>query len=128
MTPLEATRRIRAVLHSERVEPDAGTQESQVRPKGSGEMVGKRLIPVAAVVATAALANTAAQEGHPLVGSWHGDRGVSAKDRKDVTVIMDYDGAQITGVVNPGFENMRLQQARRFAEAERICREVLVGS
>jgi len=75
-------------------------------------MVGKRLILVAAVVATAALANTAAQEGHPLVGSWHGDRGVSANARKDVTVIMDYDGAQITGVVNPGFENMRLQQAR----------------
>lgn len=54
----------------------------------------------------------AAQEGHPLVGSWHGDRGATSKARTDVTLIMDYDGTQITGVVNPGFENMRLQNAK----------------
>lgn len=53
-----------------------------------------------------------AQEGHPLVGSWHGDRGTTAKNRTDVTLVMDYDGTQITGVVNPGFEGMVLQNAR----------------
>jgi hypothetical protein len=52
------------------------------------------------------------QEGHPLVGSWHGDRGTGPKNRTDVTVIMDWDGAQITGVVNPGFEGMKLQNAK----------------
>ena len=69
---------------------------------------------VMTVCAAALLAATAmAQEGHPLVGSWHGNRGsVTAKARKDVTVIMDYDGEHITGVVNPGFDNMRLQEAR----------------
>ena len=31
-----------------------------------------------------------AQEGHPLVGSWHGNWGLSAADRQDFTVIIDY--------------------------------------
>ena len=53
-----------------------------------------------------------AQEGHPLVGSWHGDRGANAKTRIDVTLVMDYDGEKITGVVNPGFEQHELQNAR----------------
>ena len=54
----------------------------------------------------------AAQEGHPLVGSWHGDRGNGPKNRTDVTLIMDWDGTQITGVVNPGFDSMKLQNAK----------------
>ena len=53
-----------------------------------------------------------AQEGHPLVGSWHGDRGPNAKTRTDVTLIMDWDGTQVTGLVNPGFEHMPLQNAK----------------
>jgi hypothetical protein len=57
-----------------------------------------------------------AQEGHPLVGSWHGDRGVNARNRTDITVVMDYDGEKITGVVNPGFESMALQNARLTAK------------
>jgi hypothetical protein len=52
-----------------------------------------------------------AQEGHPLVGSWHGDRGTNAKNRTDITLVVDYDGQKITGVVNPGFEGMELQNA-----------------
>ena len=63
---------------------------------------------VSAVVAAAVLA----QEGHPLVGSWHGDRGTNAKNRIDVTLVMDWDGTQLTGVVNPGFESMALQNAK----------------
>ena len=54
----------------------------------------------------------AAQEGHPLVGSWHGDRGTGPKNRTDVTLVMDWDGTQITGLVNPGFEGMPLQNAK----------------
>ena len=53
-----------------------------------------------------------AQEGHPLVGSWHGDRGANAKNRTDVTLVMDWDGTQLSGVVNPGFESMKLQNAK----------------
>jgi hypothetical protein len=65
-----------------------------------------------ACVCVAATTWLAAQEGHPLVGSWHGDRGATAATRSDVTVIMDWDGTQLTGLVNPGFEHMPLQNAK----------------
>ena len=52
-----------------------------------------------------------AQEGHPLVGSWHGNWGLNAKERHDLTLIVDYtaDGAGITGLINPGFDHATLQ-------------------
>jgi hypothetical protein len=64
-----------------------------------------------AMVCVFATNSVHAQEGHPLVGSWHGDRGATAKARTDITLIMDYDGERITGVVNPGFEQHELQGA-----------------
>jgi hypothetical protein len=56
-------------------------------------------------------ATTTAQEGHPLVGSWHGDWGLSGAARQDLTVIIDYtpDGADVVGLVNPGYEHAALQ-------------------
>jgi hypothetical protein len=67
---------------------------------------------VAVLTALVAIGSAVAQEGHPLVGSWHGDRGTTAKDRTDVTVLMDWDGTTISGTVNPGFDAMRLQNAK----------------
>jgi hypothetical protein len=55
---------------------------------------------------------TLAQEGHPLVGSWHGDWGPTPDSRRDITVIMDWDGTTLTGLVNPGFEHSSLENAR----------------
>jgi hypothetical protein len=49
-------------------------------------------------LATAALA----QEGHPLKGTWLGDWGPNKNDRNQVTIVMDWDGKQITGQINPG--------------------------
>jgi len=49
-------------------------------------------------IATAALA----QEGHPLKGTWLGDWGPNKNDRNQVTIVMDWDGKQITGQINPG--------------------------
>jgi hypothetical protein len=43
-----------------------------------------------------------AQEGHPLVGSWYGDWGASASQRNDVTLVMSWDGKNISGIINPG--------------------------
>jgi len=63
-------------------------------------------------VSLAALSLTLwAQEGHPLVGSWHGTWGPNAKDRTDVTVIFNWDGTNITGIVNPGLDAMKFQNA-----------------
>jgi hypothetical protein len=75
-----------------------------------------RLLGVVGAACLAAMASVAAQEGHPLVGSWHGDRGVNARSRTDVTLIMDWDGTQVTGLVNPGFEHMALHNAKLNAK------------
>ena len=64
------------------------------------------------LLACVALAvTTSAQEGHPLVGSWHGDWGTSATVRQDLTVVIDYtpDGADVTGIANPGYDHATLQ-------------------
>jgi hypothetical protein len=65
------------------------------------------LLACLAVVGVAA----SAQEGHPLVGSWHGNWGLNATDRKDLTLIVDYtaDGSGITGLVNPGYDQATIQ-------------------
>ena len=55
---------------------------------------------VSAVVAALAL-TAAAQEGHPLAGTWYGDYG-PGNQKTDVTVIMKWDGKVISGMINPG--------------------------
>ena len=53
-----------------------------------------------------------AQQGHPLVGSWHGEWGLpGSADHMDLTVIMDWDGTAITGLVNPVTDRARLENA-----------------
>ena len=53
-----------------------------------------------------------AQEGHPLVGSWHGTWGSDQTNRSDFTLVMDWDGKEVTGIVNPGFDQLALQNAK----------------
>ena len=43
-----------------------------------------------------------AQEGHPLVGTWSGDWGPSATHRNQVTIVLNWDGRNVTGIANPG--------------------------
>ncbi len=52
-----------------------------------------------------------AQEGHPLVGTWHGDWGPTLTHRNDVTLVLDWDGKNITGLINPGPDSIKLQKA-----------------
>ena len=42
-----------------------------------------------------------AQEGHPLSGTWSGDYGTGTQ-RTHVTVVMNWDGKTVTGIINPG--------------------------
>ena len=53
-----------------------------------------------------------AQEGHPLTGTWYGDFGMTAAQRNDLTVIMKWDGANTTGMVNPGPNAVPLKVAK----------------
>jgi hypothetical protein len=73
-------------------------------------MQTSRSVIIAACLVMAA--TVSAQEGHPLVGSWHGDRGPNAQNRTPVTLIMDWDGTVVTGLANPGFEHAALQNAK----------------
>lgn len=50
----------------------------------------------------AAVISAFAQEGHPLKGTWLGDWGPNKNDRNQVTIVLDWDGKQITGQINPG--------------------------
>ena len=52
-----------------------------------------------------------AQEGHPMTGTWHGSFGPDAKQRTDVTMVLSWDGKNISGLVNPGPDSVRLTQA-----------------
>jgi hypothetical protein len=70
-------------------------------------IVLRRLLLAAALVLLPAIA----QEGHPLVGTWHGNWGANTANRNDITVVLLYDGATIGGMVNPGPDSIKLQNA-----------------
>ena len=61
--------------------------------------------------AVAAALPTLAQEGHPLTGTWHGSWGPNAAQRTDITFVILWDGKNINGIINPGFEAMRMENA-----------------
>jgi hypothetical protein len=43
----------------------------------------------------------AAQEGHPLTGTWSGDWGPSAAQRTHNTMVMTWDGKSVSGTIIP---------------------------
>jgi hypothetical protein len=73
-------------------------QPSLTCTRASYGSAGIRLLLVVACLAVGA----EAQEGHPLVGSWYGTWGASASQRNDVTIVMSWDGKNISGMINPG--------------------------
>jgi hypothetical protein len=59
------------------------------------------------VIACAALSvGLAAQEGHPLTGTWSGDWGATPDKRTRITLVMTWNGKALTGTINPGPEAM----------------------
>jgi hypothetical protein len=47
-------------------------------------------------------ASALAQQGHPLTGTWTGDWGPTTIQRNAITFVMNWDGKNVTGVINPG--------------------------
>jgi hypothetical protein len=43
-----------------------------------------------------------AQEGHPLTGTWAGDWAAPGAPRTHITMVMNWDGKAVTGLINPG--------------------------
>jgi len=70
-----------------------------------------RFLFVFALIVAAAI-SVAAQEGHPLTGTWYGDFGMTAGQRNDLTVILKWDGANVSGMVNPGPNTVPIKAAR----------------
>jgi hypothetical protein len=51
-----------------------------------------------------------AQEGHPIKGSWIGEwEGNTMGD--SLLMVMNWDGKAITGVINPGTDNLEIKTA-----------------
>ena len=65
----------------------------------------RRVVFVCLAVVVPALA----QEGHPLSGTWTGDWGTSPGQRSHVTLVMNWDGEKVTGVINPGPDSSTMQ-------------------
>ena len=88
----------------------------------SRERLMKRLITTAAAVLAFGLLGTgAAQEGHPLKGSWLGEWAGNTVHGDNILLILDWDGKAITGMINPGTDNIPLKAG--VARAERLGRQ-----
>jgi len=52
-----------------------------------------------------------AQEGHPLKGSWIGTWSGNKVHGDDVLFVLNWDGKAITGMINPGTDNISIKSA-----------------
>lgn len=43
-----------------------------------------------------------AQQGYPLTGTWSGDWGPTSTQRNQITLVMNWDGKNVSGLINPG--------------------------
>ena len=72
----------------------------------------KRWIAAAAAVLAFGFNGTSgAQEGHPLKGSWLGEWAGNTVHGDNILLILDWDGKAITGMINPGTDNIPLSRA-----------------
>lgn len=64
------------------------------------------------VLAIALVLPIIAQEGHPLKGSWIGVWEKNAVHGDDVLLILNWDGKAVTGMINPGTDNIEINNAK----------------
>ncbi len=50
-----------------------------------------------------------AQEGHPLKGSWIGTWSGNKVHGQDVLLVMNWDGKAVTGIINPGTDDIAIK-------------------
>jgi hypothetical protein len=55
--------------------------------------------------------SAAAQEGHPLKGSWLGTWSGNTSHDPDLVLVLGWDGKAITGTINPGTDNIAIKNA-----------------
>jgi hypothetical protein len=74
-------------------------------------MMNKLITTAAAVLLFGLLGAVSAQEGHPLKGSWLGEWAGNSVHGDNILLILDWDGKAITGMINPGTDNIPLGKA-----------------
>ena len=52
-----------------------------------------------------------AQEGFPLKGSWIGVWDSNTVHGNDVLMVLNWDGKNISGIINPGTDNIKIDKA-----------------
>jgi hypothetical protein len=75
-----------------------------------------KLLPACLIVCALVGGSALAQEGFPLKGSWIGDWSPNQTTRNQVFIVMDWDGKSITGMINPGTDNIPLKNATLSAD------------
>jgi hypothetical protein len=75
---------------------------------------------VFACVLLAASSAAVAQEGFPLDGTWRGERNVAGGSPASVVFVIQWDGQQVTGVVNPGPRSLTIKEGRLDPEGWKV--------
>ena len=70
-----------------------------------------RVALAAPIIALALTVPMSAQEGHPMKGSWIGVWEGNTALGNDVLMVMNWDGKNITGIINPGTDNIKIGTA-----------------
>jgi hypothetical protein len=70
--------------------------------------MNKLMMMAVAAFALGGLLGVGAQEGHPLKGSWLGEWAGNSVHGDNILLILDWDGKAITGMINPGTDNIPL--------------------
>lgn len=72
----------------------------------------RKSITIALVAAALAYLGTAGgQEGHPLKGSWLGEWAGNSTHGDNILLILNWDGVNISGMINPGTDNIPVAKA-----------------
>lgn len=61
-----------------------------------------------------------AQEGFPLDGTWRGERQATGESPLTLVIVMQWDGKQVTGIVNPGRQQLQLSDAQLVPDGWRV--------
>ncbi len=65
---------------------------------------------VCLALATGMLSSVSAQEGHPIKGSWIGEWEGNTNG-ESLLMVMNWDGTAISGIINPGTDNIEIDSA-----------------
>ncbi len=69
----------------------------------------RRCLPALLLTALVLVPAAFSQEGHPLSGTWSGDWGsASGGERTRITLVLNWDGKNVTGIMNPGPNSVEL--------------------